>query len=184
MAIPTEYIPIIGPITAATLAGAVAYIVSVLSKEQKTSEFRQAWIDGLRSDIAELLAHCTSMALLLSNRRILDHGRDEMNAYVLSKEEEQIKINLLNNRIMLRLNPKEHKALIGCLTSFEIIDWEEEDLVKTFDNLAAVAIVESQKVLKREWNRVKRGEPVFRCTKWAALVISIAAIAFFFIIVL
>jgi hypothetical protein len=36
------------------LAGsAVTYIGLLISKESKTSEFRQEWIDALRNDIAE-----------------------------------------------------------------------------------------------------------------------------------
>jgi hypothetical protein len=52
----SAFLPILGPIVAAVIAGAVAFLASVFSKEQKTSEFRQAWIDSLRNDLSELIS--------------------------------------------------------------------------------------------------------------------------------
>ena len=52
----SELVAAVATIAAALVAGLVSFIVTVLSKEQKTSEFRQAWIDALRSDIADFVA--------------------------------------------------------------------------------------------------------------------------------
>jgi hypothetical protein len=41
----------------AMIAGAFSLLGLVISKEQKVSEFRQTWIDALREDISELIAH-------------------------------------------------------------------------------------------------------------------------------
>ena len=49
--------PAVGTICAALIAGLISFVVTVLAKDQKISEFRQAWIDALRSDAAEL-ARC------------------------------------------------------------------------------------------------------------------------------
>lgn len=38
----------IGGVVTALVAGAFSFVNLTLNKEQKTSEFRQAWIDGLR----------------------------------------------------------------------------------------------------------------------------------------
>jgi hypothetical protein len=40
----------------AWVAGAFSLLGLLISKEQKVSEFRQAWIDALRADIAALVA--------------------------------------------------------------------------------------------------------------------------------
>jgi len=52
----SAFLPILGPIVAVVIAGAVAFLASVFSKAQKTSEFRQAWIDSLRNDLSELIS--------------------------------------------------------------------------------------------------------------------------------
>lgn len=44
----------IGAIGAALIAATVSLLGLIISKEQKTSEFRQAWIDALRSDLGSL----------------------------------------------------------------------------------------------------------------------------------
>jgi len=46
----------IATVVAAVIAGLISVVALTLTKEQKTSEFRQAWIDGLRSDLADYLA--------------------------------------------------------------------------------------------------------------------------------
>jgi hypothetical protein len=64
MSASSSLLTVIGPVIAAIITGAIAFLASVLSKEQKTSEFRQAWIDALRNDLAEL----TSLALVFSGK--------------------------------------------------------------------------------------------------------------------
>ncbi len=46
----------IGAIVAALITGILSVLGLVISKEQKTSEFRQQWIDDLRREVSELLA--------------------------------------------------------------------------------------------------------------------------------
>ena len=41
----------------AIAASATAFLIAVLTKEAKISDFRQAWIDQLRNDISELAAN-------------------------------------------------------------------------------------------------------------------------------
>lgn len=56
---PIEFSPqAVGAVLAATIAGGMSFLGSVFSKDQKTSEFRQAWIDGLRSEISQLICAC------------------------------------------------------------------------------------------------------------------------------
>ena len=43
-------------IMVAFIAGLFSFLNLVLSKEQKVSELRQAWIDGLREDLAAHIA--------------------------------------------------------------------------------------------------------------------------------
>jgi hypothetical protein len=48
---------IAGAIIAAFIAGLIALLGLIISKEQTISWFRQAWIDALREDIAAVITH-------------------------------------------------------------------------------------------------------------------------------
>ena len=45
MDIPSPAYVAIGAIFAAIIAGGISFIIAVISKDQKTSEFRQEWIN-------------------------------------------------------------------------------------------------------------------------------------------
>jgi len=47
----------IGPIIAAIIGAVVTLASLIISKESKLSEFRQAWIDSLRQEIADFLSN-------------------------------------------------------------------------------------------------------------------------------
>lgn len=51
----------IGAIAAALIAGLVSLLGLIISKEQKTSEFRQAWIDALRKELSAVIAHTNAI---------------------------------------------------------------------------------------------------------------------------
>lgn len=166
---PPSFLSVLGPILAATIAGAVAFLASVFSKEQKTSEFRQAWIDSLRSDLSELI----SIALQLGDEILVRHKRGEnteaIQAHLRTKESEFQRLEACKARIRLRLNPKEHQILLEAVRAMSDPSGH--------DAKAEHLISESQRVLKAEWRRVKRGEPVFFVTKWLSLMVFLTALA-------
>lgn len=174
----TELISYAAPILTASIAGAVAFLVSVLSKEQKTSEFRQAWIDQLRNDLADL----TSLVLMTEDamaHMVSDGNAADLPAYIIQSQDKFIKITACAMRIEMRLNPDEHLALMDLVRKIGTS-------VKTFrgntDASAAAAsllLIESQKVLKQEWLRVKRGENIFHFTKCISLVLLISGAIIF-----
>jgi hypothetical protein len=51
----------IGATVAALIAGTVSLLGLIISKEQKTSEFRHAWIDALRSDLTAFLTQINAI---------------------------------------------------------------------------------------------------------------------------
>jgi len=155
MQIPKELVPIVGTAIGAVVAGIVAFMASVLTKESKVSEFRQAWIDGLRDDISELVSVFYW---------ILDAYREAAMEPPQLKDE-FIKLERMQARIELRLNPKEHAALLRHLHG--LVRFESFDKEDTASRNAAINsfVAESQKVLKDAWVRVKRGEPTYRITK-------------------
>lgn len=168
MAIPAEYVPLLASISAALIAATVAFVVAVLSKELKTSEFRQAWIDGLRTDIAEMVAIAQMTAHAATARRAYGEEKEKIVQFLYEKHSDFISIQTRKNRILLRLNPAEHTRLIGAvstLADFSPLDAEDQAIEASVEQLLA----ESQPVLKAEWERVKRGEPIYVWTKRVAL---------------
>jgi hypothetical protein len=161
MQIPSSLIPVIGPILAAVIAGAVAFLASVFTKESKTSEFRQAWIDGIRDDISDFIGTYYWVSDVASQRpNELDTLKDEF-----------IKLERMQARIELRLNDKkEHKEILRQLHG--LVRFETFSVQDSRARTAAVSnfVAESRQILKGEWNRVKRGELTYRITKWASLL--------------
>ena len=168
-------IPILASALAALIAAAVAYVVAVLSKEQKTSEFRQAWIDALRSDIADMIAGRTEVALAISAKVKYGHENAEILDFLFKQFPDLVSTKAKYHRIVLRLNPKKHSELLASLKVLDAIPplQADEDLVESSANQVTQ---HAQKVLKTEWERVKRGETVYRWTKRVAASVMILAV--------
>ena len=66
---PTSWAVPIGVITAATIAGLFSLVSLIISKENKVTEFRQAWIDAQRDDLAEILALAASLEVAPLEKR-------------------------------------------------------------------------------------------------------------------
>ena len=164
----------VGAIAAALIAGLVSLLGLIVSKEQKVSEFRQAWIDALRTEIAALIAHANAI-----------HGAGAANFQDLSEAWKVVRpdfvgINEAAAKIRLRLNPKEAEA-IAVLTQIGTLEqllapgrpMDYARINKAEERLVAVA----QVLLKQEWLRVQRGERVYRIARFTALFVSAACIA-------
>lgn len=165
---------------AASIAGLVTFVIAVLTKEQKTSEFRQAWIDALRNDIADFLGAMSVTVSMVRAKLLQGRPKEEIAAYLLNKEEHFIKLEVLVSKIRLRANPSEHVTFLKALEEFESCAQAVDTLMdrNVTDALQKSFLKESQALLKSEWIRVKRGEPIFRFAKWGALLTLVAAITF------
>jgi hypothetical protein len=148
------------------LAGsAVTYIGLLISKESKTSEFRQEWIDALRNDIAEQIGQ---LVILGERRQISDSERHPLS----------LSIATTRARILLRMNMAEpesksvrealdkvHQAALDVGAEPHIGEAAREEheqrMLLALNRANQVAINASQVLLKKEWDRVKLGEPVY-----------------------
>src|SRR5271166_3862254 len=93
-----------GAIVAALIAGLISLLGLIISKEQKVSDFRQAWIDALRDDIAVVITHAHAIhGAYLAN---FPTQRELWN----SISADFVAINEAWARIRLRLNPKERAS--------------------------------------------------------------------------
>jgi hypothetical protein len=165
----TPLIPVVGTVAAALVAGGIARANLIASKETKVSEFRQAWINALRDDLAALF----------SNVRTLTRALQESRAPVGSVNNdfgiEKAKITAVrhgaaetHHRIRLRLNAgqPDHAELLRLLK--EMMDAQQFYMSNHGANadqpIAAVeaAALYAATVLKTEWETVKFGEKAYR----------------------
>ncbi len=149
----------IGAIGAA-LIGAVLTLASLIAtKEGKVSDFRQAWIDALRSEISDFL---TNISALADSNIITFSDQKER----FEKTREQVgKLNKSYYTIALRLNTEEEPSerMKECLVTLSMMaqNYRPED-VAIFSMHRVALIEQSNRLLKNEWVRVKRGEKLYR----------------------
>ena len=175
-----------GAVLAAFITGLISLVNMLIAKDQKITEFRQAWIDSLRTEVAKFIASATAIPVM---GRLIDHkqSRTESRGDAMSDMTDYSKEALpefINgyNKIILLLNPGEHEKLIdylGALKNAAKISskTEQHKVEAKCDDV----LHETQKILKEEWERVKRGERMYWVTKrfivaLVALLLTVGAI--------
>lgn len=163
-------IPALAALAVAVIAGVVSLVVSILSKDQKTSEFRQAWIDGLRTDVSQLLAH---FPVVMRTASIVNGmSKQDRNEFFISHQRDHIEMEALSLRIKLRLNPNEHRELVALLDADDEGELTDDQLEQRAKDICA----QTQLILKSEWERVKRGENSFVWLKRISKALSTLAV--------
>jgi hypothetical protein len=164
------------PILTASIAAVITLVGLVVSKEQKTSEFRQAWIDGLRNDLAIFLSRINA-----AYDAAAADFKDKPELWK-AVQKDMTEMTEASSRIRLRLNRSEKpsEAILATLklieSSFNPTDGDKPQRV---DDLQHKLVLQAEIVLKQEWTRVKKGEPFFRFTKWASLTVVVLSILVF-----
>ena len=165
----------IAAVTAALITAVISLINMVISKDQKTTEFRQEWINSVRIELSNLLSevdarHSKSLfAEYYSKEGEKEKFIDEISGIALNNT---VRINNISTKLSLFLNPIEHEKLLYLIseltstpTPHSSKDEDEDDHGQTLIERTKFVLQESQKVLKKEWEIVKRGEKTFYITK-------------------
>ncbi len=187
--LPVQSITAIATLVAALIAAAMSFVNLTLNKEQKTSEFRQAWIDALREDLSVFFGCCRAFARATEEQHKLgeDHEKSPFKIDTQKISDIRYQVAEVYSRIILRLNPEEpdHEELLRLMK--RAIDEqnkafaEKEDSAKTMQAIQ-IATEYARPLIKKEWVRVKEGEFPFRIARnWIApfiFFLSIFAIAF------
>lgn len=166
----------IGTMGAALIAATLSFLGLIISKEQKTSDFRQAWIESLRIEISTYLTNINAIRDALQ----ITYTTQAEKFSALSPLYSSLNTSTFN--ILLRLNPDEktNQLLIITMNSFNDLIADESistsDKAKTFE---AEMLIQSKNILKYEWNRVKRGEATFYISKILAVIIILSIIILF-----
>lgn len=177
----------IGVVTAATIAGLFSLVSLIISKENKVTEFRQAWIDAQRNDISEVLALAISLEISPLEKRA-----DNLAAF-----------DRCFARILLRDNPlgsvsrdyrwnsgfRLRKPTRNSWTFWKFIKQKDKPLPwstvtssighlraelfkakidgESVDRYKRSIVVVSRRLLKSEWDIVKDGEKWFTLTRYS-----------------
>ncbi len=164
MNVPVTLYVAFGAVAAALVAGFFSFLNMVSAKENKVSEFRQGWIDGLRNEIATYQAALGSLIRF----RSIENLYGEQKEWYEKSEKVYRDVSESLTKIQLRLNPyaitsypnsHEAKLLAVVLGAKDLLNDEkyEEALEKTIEIRSIAA-----PFLKEEWERVKVGEMRYR----------------------
>lgn len=183
---PTIYVAI-GATLAAVIAGFFSFANLISSKENKISEFRQAWIDGLRNEIAEYSAAIQELARveqLRSNYAKSEKSIVELDQQWFENSKEafhQVIISI--SCIQMRLNPahvKEDPESHEALLMKAIIKARNDFNQQNYENAAKCCIEirdAAAHLLKSTWDTVKRGESEYqsiRKNSWIAVKMGVS----------
>ena len=155
----SSYIPL-AALAGALISAVIAYASIIISKENKVSEFRQAWIDEFRKEIAEFVSSL-QVFLLKNNERLADKDADI----------KDVEMNYA--RMLMRLDPAKNHAIEETLN--KIKNAVRDRNYSLVHQLTDKLVQESRIMLDEHWNRVKEGEPAFKRFK-LLLPISMAVI--------
>jgi hypothetical protein len=175
--LPLQSIAAIATVVAALITGAISFVNLVLTKEQKTSEFRQAWVDGLRNDLASFFAAARVFARAVE-KAILDND-----SKALAQRESDLRHQAADThcKIKLRLNPdeEEHKELLRlidrAITEQNTMLTQKTDITETIRAID-IATEYARPILKKEWVRVKEGESSFQVARNLAFIVVVVSI--------
>lgn len=170
-----------GAVSAAVIAGFFSFVNLISAKENKVSEFRQSWIDGLRMEVSQFAAAIHDLARLKSVEKNNDLTTKEY--HELAAEPYKIARESLA-AIQLRLNPEHIKdkpdgleaALMNAVRNARE-KFNKGDYAVVVDACNTVRDAAAP-LLKFEWERVKLGEPGYRRIRTAAWIIVSIGIVF------
>lgn len=175
---PAALVPMV-TLAAALLAGAIAALTLIVNKENKISEFRQAWIDGLREDLTNFFSASRTCIRAIQESRLEFKNPMPIDEATTTKLRHQVAE--CSYRIKLRLNElkEPHIQLESLMTESstlvsEYFSGTTDDVDKVLGGIE-IAVKQAREVLKTEWERVKKGEFAYRAAKWLALALIVIA---------
>lgn len=183
--IPATVYVAFGVITAALLSGFFSFMNMVSSKENKVSEFRLAWIDGLRNEIAEYISAAQELVRVTNTFDAEKfHTPQEKNTLHIEwyKETRDAFSRAIENltRIQLRLNA-DHISEDATTPESELmkaISKAREFSAKGDFESVLISCNEIRSkaapILKSTWTLVKKGEIGYRrIRKYSLLTVTI-----------
>lgn len=150
----------------------VSLISLVITKENKTSEFRASWINDLRAEIStylSLIHEFKTAWFLFTERKETDY-----NLFFTENLEKMKDIRKYREIIVFRLNDNDDAKLIKSIKEINYIleDPKKIDNDKLYEKEHNYIVKETKILLKGEWEKVKLGEKFFSKMKKIFLIFS------------
>lgn len=190
----------IGALVTALIGGLFGVLGLVITKENKTSEFRQAWVDALRNDIADFASAVKSFVFYEKGRQEevaaknvakaaeqrAKHREHELEYEKLLKDAFEKTVHA-QMRIRLRINAEESEeraksrndALLDQMVQIQTrLNADEPDFDGAERYLNDLHF-KAAPILKAEWERVKKGETPYVVAKTVLIsLLVVGAILF------
>lgn len=189
LAIPPTIYVAIGALVAALITGFFSFLNLVSAKENKVSEFRLSWIDGLREEIASYTAAVQELVRIGRFRPDLpkdnpsNKSSDERVQFWIKESKDAYEKAIVNlTKIQLRLNPKHVKnhpkspeaALMKALQDGRD-NFNDGDFIGAFESCEAIREATAP-LLKSTWDLVKHGEPGYLNIRRRAIQIIVVGL--------
>ncbi|MCK8043436.1 hypothetical protein MSG37_00930 [Shewanella sp. 1CM18E] len=190
--VPVAVIGAVAVVTASIIGLIVAVATATIAKEQKISEFRQAWINEFKIDIALALKHAFTSSFHKSQAIKQKLDLDKANEHIELSNDAFAEFELKVILIKLKLNPEKDKRFISTLNSaLELVGKSvnhEKKYTTHFKDVSKIYKLiesESHSILKSEWERVKLGERRYRNFKYLGkFCIGAFIVAFYVLLIL
>ena len=155
----SAYIVAFGTIVGVVIGSLVSYFIARLQfKATVISANRQQWINTLRDCIANFQAKTKIISV---ESKLAAQNETSFAANTKNFDESIEEARILLNEVALLINPKEpdHKKLLSLMKELEDLcingsPFDDENHDRLQNEITSVG----QKILKREWERVKRGK--------------------------
>lgn len=163
-------------VVAAFIAALVSLVSLVNSKEQKTTEFRQAWINSLRTEVARFQSQARYIAGAIHNAQRFDPNcftRDSKSYETYAENRAEISNAYYLVSLHFKPDDKDFDKLKGKMES--VLDQLGRPSKVTFDSInkdLEETTLEVRCLLKKEWERVKRGEDPYKWTRYSTIALS------------
>jgi len=177
----TEQLSAYVALLVALVAGAFSLLGLVVSKENKVSEFRNEWMNELRNDLADFVAHA-----FLIHSEIIEYSSGRIDDYTKHLDrirEPLVGLNRAATKIKLRLHQeaRENAPLMRSMSALQDSLREPPSVLPSYYEqigpLGKEVEIQGAISLSREWVRVRTGERGFRLAKTIAYVALCASIA-------
>lgn len=139
-----------------------AILTAFISRATKISEFRQAWINELRSDVATYLGQSRDWYEALCRITALLPSQGKTQAFIEELLPLESKARVLLWRIKFRFNPNPNPNSIEDDDFLRILEslidqksWIDVTDRSKWETISNDAVVRGRKILKREWEVTK-----------------------------
>lgn len=143
-------------LVAAVITSIVALLVAYITKETKVAEFRNATLNSVRDEIAEMLGALSIMQTILT-RIVMSKTLEEKEKYISDNVDLMVRVESLLYKLKIRSEINQYKKLSSLLTKLE--KWtKEEFFVATKDQKSSFLEefrIASAVVLRDEWLQVQ-----------------------------